>query len=52
MKTNEQGEITKMNDPETECPICGGLGDVPDDGTNYGECDYCNGTGLVEVDYE
>jgi RecJ-like exonuclease len=30
------------------CPECGGMGIVPDDGTNQGECDMCDGTGQVE----
>lgn len=30
------------------CPDCGGDGEVPDNGTNCGECDTCCGTGVVD----
>ncbi len=38
------------NEPEPNCPDCDGSGEVPDNGTNCGECETCNGTGYV--DYE
>lgn len=30
------------HDDEGYCPACGGTGEVPDNGTNMGECDECN----------
>ena len=32
-----------------QCHECGGMGIVPDDGTNQGECDTCDGAGQVEA---
>lgn len=33
---------------EEVCPDCGGARIVPDNGTNMGECETCNGTGVME----
>ena len=30
------------------CPRCGGSGTVPDNGTNCGECEDCEGTGEIQ----
>jgi hypothetical protein len=30
-----------------ECSACGGTGKALDNGTNMGECDECNGTGVI-----
>jgi DnaJ-class molecular chaperone len=36
---------------EEPCPECGGTGEVPDDGTNQGECEYCDGTGVWDGEW-
>lgn len=30
------------------CPTCYGSGTAPDNGTNFGECEDCEGTGVIE----
>lgn len=37
----------EVDDDEVTCPACGGTGDAPDNGTNQGICDECDGTGVV-----
>lgn len=32
---------------ENTCPACGGDGKALDNGTNFGECDECDGTGQL-----
>ena len=35
------------DDFDDDCPSCGGTGEAPDNGTNLGQCDDCNGTGMI-----
>lgn len=35
-------------DDDLICPHCGGDGCVPDNGTNLGVCEECDGTGMME----
>jgi hypothetical protein len=41
----DDGDYDDNGEP---CSICGGSGTVPDNGTNMGECEECNGTGVIE----
>lgn len=46
-ETHACGDL-EDSDLDDNCPACGGTGEVPDNGTNNGECDECCGTGVFE----
>lgn len=39
------------DDEDLSCPDCDD-GEVPDNGTNNGVCETCNGKGFIERDYD
>ena len=46
--TDDDFEPDCDDEIEQTCPECGGTGNVPDNGTNMGECETCCGTGVYE----